>query len=649
MLPDLFKRLKPLYGERIDQLWFEFQLADQDRKQEISNLLTVLAIKRLGIGIGEERIVLDPPPADLIGRGAYTIGTISYPGIAGYDFRLAPAELLRHLFILGPTGTGKSTLILGLLQQVLLDGVPFMVFDFKRNYRCLLDAPGAKRLVVVTVGRDVAPLRVNALQPPPGVEFEEWIAGLADIISTSYLLMQGARNVLVEAFLHAHREKGDRATFADAHQVLNAELRSLRSGSRRYGWLESSARSLEELTKGGYGRALNAPDASAFADLLGLPVVFELQGLGDDQKRFFCLFALHAVLQLRKNDNSVREVLRHVLVFDEAHNVFPKDQFGILGLPSRLAREVREYGEAIIAATQQADVAESLIANSGTKIILRTDFPKDVDFASKLLQIEPRWLSKLPLGTGIARLPSRYYSPFLFTFPPQPRKNTLISDNAISERYTSIIGRIDDVPAPSASLPTAITEKESALLRDIAQYPIAGITARYQRLGWNPKIGNETKDGIITKRLATFESVPTATARMKILTLSTDGIAYLDGVGMMIPSWRRGGPAHEYWRARIRQLLERRGYTVTDEYSVGEQRAVDLHATKHNHEVFVEIETGKSDIGANITKCNGLRGTVVFFFVTSELREAWREALASLTNPLSLTPSDLERLNDALP
>src|SRR3989442_4382838 len=43
-----------------------------------------------------------------------------------------------------------------------------------------------------------------------------------------------------------------------------------------------------------------------------------------------------------KHQTDEREVLRHVLVFDEAHNVFPKDQWGQLGVPSKLAREVRE-------------------------------------------------------------------------------------------------------------------------------------------------------------------------------------------------------------------------------------------------------------------------------------------------------------------
>jgi hypothetical protein len=646
---DLFRRLKPLYGRKIDVLWYEYQTADIDRKREIESLLTLLAAKRLGMAVGEEQIALEPPPPGLIGRGDYVVGAVTYPGMPIYEFRLGRQELLRHVFILGPTGTGKSTLILGLLQQILQDGKPFMVFDFKRNYRCLLHAAGAERLVVITVGRTVAPLRVNALAPPPGVEFEEWAAGLADIISTSYLLMQGARNVLVEALLGAQREHGNQVTLKEAHRRLDMELRATRPGSRRYGWLESSTRSLEELTKGAYGQALNATNGRALAELLRLPVVFELQGLGDDQKRFFCLFFLYAVLQLRKNEGVQREVLRHLLVLDEAHNVFPREQHGELGVPSRLAREVREYGEAIIAATQQADVADSLIANSGIKIILRTDYPKDVDFASKLLQVEPRWLPKLALGIGFARLPTRFYTPFLFTFPEQPRKNQIITDDEVRQRYDALGGTRDETAASTpAAAPLVVTDRERALLVDIAKHPIAGITARYERLGWNPKSGNEVKDAILRKGLAVFESVPTANARVKILTLTSEGVGYLSGQGIAVPSWRRGGAAHEYWRATIRRELEHHGYTVDEEYAVGNAKAVDLHATKGEHEVFVEIETGKSDIAANIEKCTALDGTVAFFFVTNELRDAWRERLAAAPGVVLLVPGDLDLLAEHL-
>src|ERR1035437_1517109 len=201
-------------------------------------------------------------------------------------------------------------------------------------------------------------------------------------------------------------------------------------------------------------------------------------------------------------------------------------------------------------------------------------------------------------------------------------------------------------PSPPEAVGT-VTEKERALLSDIATHPIAGVTARYERLGWNAKIGNAVKDAIITSGLAEFENVPTANARIKILTLTDDGIAYLTSEGITVPSWRWGGAAHEYWRETIRQLLERHGYTVTNEYAV-QGGYVDLHATKGDHELFVEIETGKSDTNANTEKCKALDGTVVFFFVTELLREEQRDAFAALPTGLLLTPHDLDRLHDSL-
>lgn len=640
---DLFRKLKPLYGKKIDLLWLEHQTADVERKREIEALLTILAAKRLGLAVGDEKLVLDAPPRDLIGAGDFTVGSVSYPGLLPYPFRVKRNELLRHVFILGPTGTGKSTLLLNLLVQVLAAGVPFMVFDFKRNYRSLLAAAHHDDLVVFTVGRDTAPLQMNALVPPPGVSFEEWAEALADIISTSYLLLQGARNVLKEALLQARAKHGEVATLAQAHALLAGELDATKSASRRYGWLESSTRSLEELSKGSFGRALNTHGVRIDA-LLARPVVFELQGFGDDQKRFFCLFFLQAVLLLRKNASAPREQLQHVLVFDEGHNVFPRERPGEVSVPARLAREVREYGEAIIAATQQADVSESLIANSGFKFILRCDYPRDVTFASQLLQLKPEYLPKLPIGTGIARLPVRFYAPFLFTFDVQPIKNTTIPDAVVGSQWEQHYSRSAPALLNEPVVSADVSERELALLCDVAAVPISPITHRYQRLGWHMEIGNRTKDAIIKRGLVRFDAVSTPKGQVKILTLTRDGIDVLAAHGVTFKQQRAGGAEHEFWKHELRVLLGRQGYAVIEEYALGGGKTADLRAERDGRVLFIEIETGRSDIAANVAKYSADEELIVFF--TNEEVAARYRALVLVDRPGTqcLTPREVDRL-----
>lgn len=650
MLPDLWRRLKPLYGKKIDLLWLEHETAAPERRLEIEAFVTLLAAKRLGLAIGEEKLVLDAPPAGLIGDGEFTIGMVSYPSIPPYPFRVTRNELLRHIFILGPTGTGKSTLLLNLLVQVQEAAIPFMVFDFKRGYRTLLRAPGSERLVVFTVGRNTAPLAINALQPPQSVEFEEWAEALSDIISTSYLLMQGARNVLKEAMLQAREQHGDGATLTHAHELLAGELDATRAGSRRYGWLESSTRSLEELTKGSFGRALNATTAIPVSELLQRSVVFELQGFGDDQKRFFCLFWLEVVLLLRKNSTAQRETLQHVLVFDEGHNVFPRERQGEVSIPARLAREVREFGEAIIAATQQADVSESLIANSGFKFILRCDYPRDVTFASQLLQIKPEWLPKLPIGTGVARLPVRYYSPILFTFAQQPIKNLSLTDDEVHLHWerSALCQSVPEQRAPAPNRTNtavpSITEREAALLCDVAMIPISPITHRYQRLEWHMEIGNRVKNEIIKKGLARFDAVSTPKGQVKILTLTSAGVAVLAARGISVTMKRAGGAEHEYWKHELRVRLERQGYAVIEEYPLGGGKTADLRAQKNDRSLFLEIETGRSDIAANIAKYTEGEELLVFF-TSDEVATRYRD-LITLDRPGTrcATPRDMGTL-----
>src|SRR5262249_15193131 len=51
-------------------------------------------------------------------------------------------------------------------------------------------------------------LRLNALVPPPSVSFANGAEALTDVISSAYLLLHGARNVLKETLLSAHDAHG---------------------------------------------------------------------------------------------------------------------------------------------------------------------------------------------------------------------------------------------------------------------------------------------------------------------------------------------------------------------------------------------------------------------------------------------------------
>ncbi|MBV9495332.1 MAG: hypothetical protein JOZ54_13880, partial [Acidobacteria bacterium] len=187
--------------------------------------------------------------------------------------------------------------------------------------------------------------------------------------------------------------------------------------------------------------------------------------------------------------------------------------------------------------------------NSGIKVILRCDYPRDVTFASQLLQLKPEWLPKLAIGTGIVRLPVRYYTPILFTFGIQPIKNITITDAAVRDQWLQTQPQAtNDVVAPPPV--AAVSEREEALLRDVAQTPISPITHRYQRLGWHMEIGNRTKDALLKRGLARFDAVSTPRGQVKILTLTPAGSALLAARGVALRHTRSGGAEHRVLEAR---------------------------------------------------------------------------------------------------
>jgi len=110
------------------------------------------------------------PPFQQQAWGDYPLGHVLYCGKQLYPFGLRENEWIQHMAILGRSGGGKTNLGFQLLTELKRKGKPFLVFDWKRNYRDLLALPEFRDVEVYTIGRNIAPLTFNPLQSahPPG-------------------------------------------------------------------------------------------------------------------------------------------------------------------------------------------------------------------------------------------------------------------------------------------------------------------------------------------------------------------------------------------------------------------------------------------------------------------------------------------------
>jgi len=121
-----------------------------------------------------------------------------------------------------------------------------------------------------------------------------------------------------------------------------------------------------------------------------------------------------------------------------------------------------------------------------------------------------------------------------------------------------------------------------------------------------------------------------------------DGRAYLHERGITIAAQLRGGIVHEYWRDVLKEWLCKHGFEVTEEHRIDLDASVDLHGTKNGGDIYVEIETGHSDIPANVQKCLRLQGTVIFFFTSRALASKTSKTLLPARFTV-MTPDNLAR------
>ena len=380
---------------------------DFRKRREIENMIDFLIAQNIP-GLKSENILLPPPEIKLL-TGEYPIGQVMYPDKSFGVFGVRENEWIRHCGIFGKTGSGKTTLAVRIIRELCKKNKPFLIFDYKRNYRDLLKHPEFENeeILVFTVGRnDVVPFYFNPKQGPDGVEEYVWIKQLAQIIEKVYLLGPGAHDVFMEsAGMDTFKEMQDK--------VLKQKKRA-----RELLWWASVKRTLNAINYPGLGEMVNCFKGYSIPDLLNKKVILELDGLSGSDQAFIIGSLLLWIYHYRMRQPE-REVLKHFIIIEEAHHLFLKTRIEE-DIADIIMREIRELGESIIIIDQHpSKMSVSALGNLSTKFALSLSLNQDIFALSNSMLLDKdqkRYLSMLTIGQCICRS-DRFTKPVLLSIP----------------------------------------------------------------------------------------------------------------------------------------------------------------------------------------------------------------------------------------
>jgi len=543
----LCRRLRPVLGPRMDEVFAAYCAEDSEGRQQLEVYLDMLCAKYLPQGLDDSEPVLIPP-SNRQAEGAYPIGRVSYSGKNLYPFGLRENEWIQHMAIVGRSGSGKTNIGFSILKTLAEHQKPFLVFDWKRNYRDLLTRPEFRDVEVYTIGRNIAPLRFNPLIPPAGTDPKTWLKKLNEVIAHAYCLGNGVLFLLQQAVDAVYEEAGVYENLVQRWPTFKDVLlkaRTMDTRGRESGWLSSTLRALSSLCFGGMGDLLNSSSNRSIDHILDGNVILELDGLSQSDKTFFiqaCLLYLHH----KKMAKNVRERFDRCILIEEAHHILSGQRTSLTGSESVMDttyREIREFGVSLVLLDQMPSKLSSFaLANSYATICMSMSNRADINAMAQSLLLDSGKdiLGTLEVGQAVVKLQGRIARPFLISIPEFEIQKGRVTDGQIRNFMKDKISQLDaeskpseDGPAEKKELTDDITDDSSdiAFLQDVCNHPDSGVAARYKRLGLSGRQGQKLKVKLLEANLIDVRLEHTNTARRMIVRLTEKGRQLLSQSG----------------------------------------------------------------------------------------------------------------------
>jgi hypothetical protein len=299
------------------------------------------------------------------------------------------------------------------------------------------------------------------------------------------------------------------------------------------------------------------------------------------------------------------EKLKHVLVFEEFHNIVENSSRE--DLIRGIFRQIRKYGTALIIIDQTPSmIPNPIFENIYTKITFSLNHKRNVTAIADAMFMDygqSKFIGMLETGQAICRLMGRFNHPFLIDIPfCKSEQNICDQEIRVHMRdfykdYTPEKPQLDEIqPLQVPTKEFTPSPLERIFLEDLHNNPFEGVDKRAKRLGLAPRDSTLIQNSLIENEIIRSAVLE----RRKLFELTEKGEEYMTKLGLKVHKDKNQGIEHRYFVEKIKWMLEKKGWAVFKEKS-----DIDLVAQKKRRVLAAEVETGKNNsdqIQKNIEK-----------------------------------------------
>ncbi|MFX0101020.1 MAG: ATP-binding protein, partial [Candidatus Hodarchaeota archaeon] len=371
-------------------------------------------------------IFLDAPPESVCSNGTITIGKVMENNRPINDFLLNLEELKRHVFICGGTGTGKSSFVQNLLNEMQskLVHIPFLLIELKGEYSWLRQI--SKDVLFLEPGINFG---INLFDPlmDPKIHAEQ----VYDIMKSSFDFSEGSEfspqmeKVLVDVITITTRDPDPTKRnfdefFKNAKNYINANKNKIPYLDKSWIAIENRIRRLA------VGPLKNVFDTSyfnlPFDQLMKKKVIINLSNIikiGGSKSDLF--FFSNMLLKKIWDHNLIKGPSRninHVTIIEDSQ-YFSQNPNQMASRKSSYFEDIalllRGTGEVLITISTRPDVSNNVLSNCGLIVAFQSKLTDDIEKLQGILHLsedQRSLLEILPVFTALIKTNSHPY-PFL--------------------------------------------------------------------------------------------------------------------------------------------------------------------------------------------------------------------------------------------